>query len=74
VWLRAERKAGLRLPWAYTRFVLARRFHTSPMAIDAWPAGEVAEALRLFALEGDAEAWRERAQTSRDRRRDQRGP
>jgi hypothetical protein len=58
IWLRSSLKGGLPVPWAYTRVVLAQRFHTTPLAIDGWPAGEVREVLRVLELEEEATAWR----------------
>ena len=53
MWMRATRKSGFRLPWAYVRRHIARSWGVPPWVVDQAPAREVATELRILALEAE---------------------
>jgi hypothetical protein len=58
IWLRASQRVGLPVPWLFVRKQLAAEWHVAPWQVDEAPASEVALALKLMAIEGEAAAWR----------------
>lgn len=58
LYLRADNPAGLTLPWAYQRYVVARHWGCKPTEVDMEPLGEVLEALTIMGLENEAAEFR----------------
>jgi hypothetical protein len=58
--LRARNAAGVPVPWAYVRAQLAERWGVPPWEVDEAPAREVALALHLARIEGEAAEYRAR--------------
>ncbi len=46
--------------WLLNRQTLADRWHTTPVAVEAWPAYERTVALRMLEIEAEAERRRPR--------------
>lgn len=56
----ASNKAGLSVPWAWTRRALARLWNVPPWLVDEAPADEVQLEIRLSNIEADAQQKRKR--------------
>lgn len=52
--MHASNKAGLSVPWAYTRRIVARQWNVPPWAVDEAPLDEVLMEIRMMNLESEA--------------------
>lgn len=48
-----KNKLGASVPWAYIRYKIAQHWGVPPWVVDEAPGCEVAEVLRIWALEAD---------------------
>jgi hypothetical protein len=53
---RAKNKAGLTVPWLYTRSLLARWWGILPMQVDAMPDWEIALQIKLWEIEDESKS------------------
>lgn len=56
LWLKATNKAGLSVPWAYTRKILAERWHIPPWEVDEAGGDEIALEIQLSNIEAECQS------------------